>query len=60
MRILRILDPPDGRLPPLTPEGRNAAELRAIADRNDQLGHPRADSYTDRTVSDRCLLRSSS
>jgi hypothetical protein len=55
-RTSLIVDPPDGRLPPLTPQGQKAAELRAIADRNDQLGNPRADSYTDRSVSDRCLL----
>ena len=55
-RTSLIIDPPDGRLPPLTPQGQNAAELRAIADRNDQLGRPRADSYTDRSVADRCLL----
>ena len=56
MRTSLIIDPPDGRLPPLTPQGQHAAELRAIADRNDQLGRPRADSYTDRSVADRCLL----
>jgi hypothetical protein len=55
-RTSLIVDPPDGRLPPLTAQGQKAAELRSIADRNDQLGRPRADSYTDRSVSDRCLL----
>ena len=55
-RTSLIVDPPDGRLPPLTVEGRKAAELRAASDLNDQLGRPRADSYTDRTLADRCLL----
>jgi hypothetical protein len=55
-RTSLIIDPPDGRLPPLTPRGRMAAELRAASDRNDQLGRPRADSYTDRTLADRCLM----
>ncbi|HEY6362913.1 MAG TPA: hypothetical protein VIX63_17525 [Vicinamibacterales bacterium] len=55
-RTSLIVDPPDGRLPPLTPQGRKAAELRAASDLNDQLGRPRADSYTDRTLPDRCLL----
>jgi hypothetical protein len=55
-RTSLIIDPPNGRLPPLTPEGRKAAELRATSDRNDQLGRPLADSYTDRTLADRCLL----
>jgi hypothetical protein len=55
-RTSLIVDPPDGRLPPLTPQGRKAAELRAASDRNDQLGRPRADSYTDRPLPDRCLM----
>ena len=55
-RTSLIVDPPDGRLPPLTPQGRKAAELRAASDRNDQLGRPRADSYTDRPLADRCLV----
>ena len=55
-RTSLIVDPPDGRLPPLTLQGRKAAELRAASDLNDQLGRPRADSYTDRTLADRCLM----
>ncbi|RPH58226.1 MAG: hypothetical protein EHM89_12735 [Acidobacteria bacterium] len=55
-RTSLIVDPPDGRLPPLTPQGRTAAELRAASDRSDQLGNPRADSYTDRPLADRCLV----
>ena len=55
-RTSLIVDPPDGRLPSLTAEGRKAAEIRAAAERNDQLGQPLADSYTDRTLADRCLL----
>jgi hypothetical protein len=55
-RTSLIVDPPDGRLPPMTPEGQYAMELRAASDRNDQLGRPRADSYTDRTLADRCLV----
>ena len=55
-RTSLIVDPPNGRLPPLTPEGQQAMERRAASDRNDQLGRPAADSYTDRTVADRCLL----
>jgi hypothetical protein len=55
-RTSLIVDPADGRLPPMTADGRKAAELRAAAERNDQLGRPLADSYTDRTLADRCLL----
>jgi hypothetical protein len=55
-RTSLIVDPPDGRLPSMTAEGRKAAEIRTTAERNDQLGRPLADSYTDRTLADRCLI----
>src|SRR5438874_7429960 len=55
-RTSLIVDPPDGRLPPLTPEGKNRAEAGAAADRETQLGRPRADSYEDRPLSERCIL----
>src|SRR6201993_2584876 len=38
-RTSLIVDPPDGRLPPLTPAGQRKAEARAVASRNDQLGN---------------------
>jgi hypothetical protein len=48
-----IVDPPDGRQPPLTPEAeRRNAELRAA-----QKGRGPADSYTDRSLYDRCVTR---
>ncbi|MQA30029.1 MAG: hypothetical protein GEU82_09350 [Luteitalea sp.] len=46
-----IVDPPDGRLPPLTPEGQKARDA-AIARQRD---HP-ADSYLDRSPTDRCIM----
>ena len=55
-RTSLIVDPPDGRLPPWTPEGQKEADLRAIAERNDQLGHPAADSWEDRPLQERCLV----
>jgi len=55
-RTSLIVDPPDGRLPPLTPEGRKKAEARAVASRNDQLGNPLADSWEDRPLQERCLM----
>jgi hypothetical protein len=55
-RTSLIVDPADGRLPPFTAEGRRADEARAAAARNDQAGNPKADSYTDRTLADRCLI----
>ena len=55
-RTSLIIDPPDGRLPAWTPEGQKKADLRAIAQRNDQLGHPKADSWEDRPLQERCLV----
>jgi len=55
-RTSLIVDPPDGRLPPWTPEGQKLANLRAAAQRDDQLGHPHADSWEDRPLQERCLI----
>jgi len=55
-RTSLIVDPPDGRLPPLTPEGRKRAELREAEERETQLGHPHADSWEDRPLQERCIL----
>jgi hypothetical protein len=55
-RTSLIVDPPDGRLPAWTPEGQKEADLRAAAERNDQLGHPLADSWEDRPLQERCLV----
>jgi len=50
-----IVDPPDGRMPPLTPEAqqRNQAALAA----RKSSGRGPADSYTDRSLYDRCISR---
>ena len=55
-RTSLIVDPPDGRLPAWTPEGQRLADLRAEANRQDQLGHPHADSWEDRPLQERCIL----
>ena len=55
-RTSLIVDPPDGRLPPLTPEGKKHAEAGAAEDRETQLGRPPADSYEERPLSERCIL----
>jgi hypothetical protein len=55
-RTSLIIDPPDGRLPPLTPDGKKRAEARAEAGRDDQAGRARANSYEDRSLTDRCIL----
>ena len=45
-----IVDPPDGRIPALTPEARHRAEARRVSRRE----HP-ADSWEDRSLFERCL-----
>jgi len=48
-----IVDPPDGRMPPLTPEAQQRqAEAREMRQRRGP-----ADSYTDRSLYDRCISR---
>ena len=49
-RTSLIVDPPNGRVPPLT----DAAQAAADAARAYRRDHP-ADSYTDRNNSDRCI-----
>ena len=48
-----IVDPPDGRTPPQTPE----AQKRAAAAREARQGRGPADSYLDRSLYDRCITR---
>jgi hypothetical protein len=57
-RTSLITDPPDGRLPPMTPEGQKQAERRAVEARDNQLGRPHADSWEDRPLGERCILGS--
>ena len=55
-RTSLIVDPPDGRLPPRTPEGQKRAAARAAVQREDQLGRAQADSYEDRPLQERCIV----
>ncbi|HWE51645.1 MAG TPA: hypothetical protein VG273_17765 [Bryobacteraceae bacterium] len=48
-RTSLIIDPPDGRLPPLTAEGKKKAKIRAAA--------APADSWEDRNLAERCITR---
>ena len=50
-RTSLIIDPPNGRMPPLTEEGERRAEERRIR----RAEHP-ADSWLDRSSFDRCIL----
>ncbi len=51
-----VVDPPDGRIPPLTAEGQARQAARAAARK--ASGRGPADSYTDRSLFDRCITRS--
>ena len=55
-RTSLIIDPPDGRLPPLTPEGQRRADVQREIGREEQRGRPRADNPEDRGVGDRCIM----
>ena len=50
-----VSDPPDGRIPPLTAQGQ--ARLAARAAARKASGRGPADSYTDRSLYDRCITR---
>src|SRR5262245_37951202 len=50
-RTSLISDPSDGRLPPLTPEARQRAAAQAASRR----GRGPADSWEDRSLSERCI-----
>jgi hypothetical protein len=52
-----VIDPPDGRIPPLTPEAQAAAQQRqqAQAARRRELNGVEADWVTDRSNYDRCI-----
>jgi hypothetical protein len=50
-----IVDPPDGRLPPLTPQGEARLKATQAARKASERGP--ADSYTDRSLYDRCITR---
>jgi hypothetical protein len=52
-----VVDPPDGRIPPMTPEGRQASADRAAARTARRRGRGPADSYEDRSLYDRCITR---
>jgi hypothetical protein len=50
-----VVDPPDGRIPALSPAGEDRVEARAEARRLNDRGP--ADSWTDRSLYDRCITR---
>jgi hypothetical protein len=50
-----IIDPPDGKIPALTPEAQRRIAAATDARRKNTRGP--ADSYTDRSLYDRCITR---
>jgi hypothetical protein len=52
-RTSLIVDPPDGRIPPLTPEG----QQRNAARRAEAATHGPSDSYENRGLFERCITR---
>jgi hypothetical protein len=53
-RTSRVVDPPDGRIPPMTDEGKRRAARRAPAPR---FGNSGPSSYLDGGLYDRCITR---
>ena len=53
-RAWLVIDPPDGHLPPLTPEGRRRAAAAAVRPNVYNTG---SDSYEERGLYDRCITR---
>jgi hypothetical protein len=52
-----VTDATDGRIPPTSPEGQKASAARAAARAALRKGRGPADSYTDRSLYDRCITR---
>ncbi len=52
-RAWLVSDPPDGKVPPLTEEAKQRSAARQAA----RAGRGEADSYTDRSLYDRCITR---
>jgi hypothetical protein len=52
VRTSKIVDPPDGRVPPLTAEAQKAVAARAEAAKR----RGPSDSWTDRSLGDRCIV----
>ena len=54
-RTSLVIDPPDGRIPPFTPEAQKREDARAEERR--KKGPEPADSWEDRSLSERCITR---
>jgi hypothetical protein len=56
-RLWLVVDPPDGKIPQMSPEGQKASAARAASRAAARKGRGTADSYTDRSLYDRCITR---
>jgi hypothetical protein len=56
-RLWFVVDPPDGQIPPMSPEGARASAARAAARAALRTGRGPADSHEDRSLYDRCITR---
>jgi hypothetical protein len=56
-RLWLVVEPSDGKIPAMTPEGQKASAARAAARAAARKGRGTADSYTDRSLYDRCITR---
>ena len=52
-----VVEPPDGKIPPLTPEAQKRAAARAAARAQARSGRGPADSWEDRSLYERCISR---
>jgi hypothetical protein len=52
-----VIDPADGRIPAMSADGQKASAARAAARAAARKGRGPADSYTDRSLYDRCITR---
>ena len=52
-----VVDPPDGKIPQMSPEGQKASAARAAARAARRKGRGAADSWEDRSLYDRCITR---
>jgi hypothetical protein len=52
-----VIDPPDGKVPAMSPEGQKASAARAASRAALRKGRGPADSYSDRSLYDRCVTR---
>jgi hypothetical protein len=52
-----VIDPSDGKVPAMSAEGRQASAARTTARTAQRRGRGPADSYTDRSLYDRCITR---